>query len=944
MELAVIADAPVDPCAPTIPCLDLRGWMFDDNNGLHGANGVASGCARFSTNALWACVPTGTIILIYNGADPNPSLPANDVSTADGNCSIVVDANDPAYFEYTSVTPAADCTDPGGWGADGSPTWLNNCALANPGDCARLTNATGCEVFTLCYGNANGGSTVYFAGNGQRRVYYFNDGDPTVQSNWAYGCAGAAQCGGDEQTPGAPNNALNAAYLAQFNPNCASSTAPDPILVSATTTEACGCANSATASATGSVPGYTFVWYDAAWAPIGQNTATATGLCVGTFHVIGTSSVGCSDTATVTFNGVGGPTLALSSPHAASCGSPTGEACVEITSPNGPFTILWSDPLAQTTACASSLPPGDQTVTVTDNAGCTSTGTVTVADSVPNVSVSIVTAAAACGSATGHACATVINGGAATWAFTWSDPAAQTTACATGLSPGSYTVTITDANGCTASSSGTVNDSIPDVSVSFTSTAASCGAATGEACATVVNGGSASWAFAWNDAAAQTTACATALLPGDYTVIATDANGCTATGTVTVDNDVPSISVSAVVQVTCAGANDGAITLSLPDDSHTLSWTGPGSFTASTPAITGLAPGTYTYTWAANTPCVLSGSVDITEPLPLVMDVSTTGATCQGVCDGTLTLTITNGYPGFTLLVDGTPTALVDPIPACPGDHAIALTDAHGCTASTTVTVADGPPGPNAGISPLDPLCIDAPAVLIDAVDGGGAWSGAGIADPAVGLFDPALAGAGDHWVYHRIAGACSDADSIQVHVEAQPIAGFTTSPNVPSELDAAVQLINASIGGESFAWTVDGHALATSPNASMPVVPGQLDYTICLIASGLPACADTVCRVLTLTSPVRVYIPNSFTPDGDGINDAFGPVFSGTPPVECSFRIFDRWGQEIFGANDLGNAIWTGEVSGSPAKTDVYIWRLTYRGAITGEQEALVGHVTLLR
>jgi hypothetical protein len=90
VEFVVIDTAIAYDCnGSTPPCVDIRGWIFDDNSGYHGAGGVASGAVRFSQDPLWSCVPVGTIILIYNSADPNTSLPANDVTMSDNNCRIV---------------------------------------------------------------------------------------------------------------------------------------------------------------------------------------------------------------------------------------------------------------------------------------------------------------------------------------------------------------------------------------------------------------------------------------------------------------------------------------------------------------------------------------------------------------------------------------------------------------------------------------------------------------------------------------------------------------------------------------------------------------------------------------------------------------------------------------------------------------------------------------
>ena len=135
-------------------CIDIRGWIIDDNNGFHGAGGVASGCNRFSNDIFWSCIPLGTSITIYNGTDPNVDLPVNDLDINDGNCNLVMPIENNTFFESNPNTPGAIVCDypnidwaPGGiWSRMG---------MRNGGDCIRLVDLSGCEVFSLSYGDIN---------------------------------------------------------------------------------------------------------------------------------------------------------------------------------------------------------------------------------------------------------------------------------------------------------------------------------------------------------------------------------------------------------------------------------------------------------------------------------------------------------------------------------------------------------------------------------------------------------------------------------------------------------------------------------------------------------------------------------------------------------------------------------------------------------------------
>lgn len=400
VEFVVVDETAIYDCfASTPPSIDIRGWIFDDNSGYHGPSGIAAGAIRFSFDPLWAAVPMGTIILIYNDADPDPSIPANDLSLVDGNCSIVAPISDVNLFESNSTTPGAVACDypAAGWTPGGN--WSNT-IMANTGDCARIVNLSGCEVFSVCFGNADQNTTIYFAGGSGNKVFYFNDGDPLNQADWSEGCSDnetildANLCSGpspmDDQTPGAPNNALNAAYIAQFNNGCVPIT---PIVANAIVDqhEICGCDGQATASGSGSIPGYTYEWQDEFLTPIGQTSATATNLCPGVYNVVVTSSIGCSETAQITINPTALTPISASISPASPADVCAGSDLVLDATPTGGSgtysTHVWSNSgagslndtgIEDPTFNEISTGSYDLLYTVTDDNSCSATANITV--------------------------------------------------------------------------------------------------------------------------------------------------------------------------------------------------------------------------------------------------------------------------------------------------------------------------------------------------------------------------------------------------------------------------------------------------------------------------------------------------------------------------------------------------------------------------------------
>lgn len=300
IELAVVSNSVTYNCnGGALPTIDIRGWIFDDNSGYHGTSGVAAGALRFAYNPIWANVPLGTIILIYNDADTNPNIPPDDLSMTDGNCKIIAPVSSTLFEKNTTTPGAVSCSYPSASGWTSGGDWTFD-VLANGGDCARIVNLAGCEVFSLCYGTDNLNNLIYFAGNGGQTVYYFNGTNPNNQSNWS---SGVASITGSAETPGAANNTANANYINQFNNSC-TTVAPLSIITSSPIINAgCICNGIASVYTTGGLGSYTFQWFDNNFTQMSNTTTSSNSLCAGNYSVIVTTSLGnCKDTVAFTIN------------------------------------------------------------------------------------------------------------------------------------------------------------------------------------------------------------------------------------------------------------------------------------------------------------------------------------------------------------------------------------------------------------------------------------------------------------------------------------------------------------------------------------------------------------------------------------------------------------------------------------------------------------------
>ncbi len=218
--------------------VDIRGFILDDNNGTFTtpaaytgtASGIAPGHFRFTNDAQWASIPVGSLIVVYNAGDPNPSLPADDPTDANNDSLYVVPHTStlfercttlPSSFSPDSIyTPCTYATAPlTGWGP---------LSLRNSGDAIQVRSPNGAYFHGITFGGAemSGGphNLKLFTGDGTGMVGWFNSGDFYNVSEWSSGGAPVAE------TPGLPNNAANLQWLQlmrdSLNVNCPVSVLP----------------------------------------------------------------------------------------------------------------------------------------------------------------------------------------------------------------------------------------------------------------------------------------------------------------------------------------------------------------------------------------------------------------------------------------------------------------------------------------------------------------------------------------------------------------------------------------------------------------------------------------------------------------------------------------------------------------------------------------------
>jgi len=672
----------------TPPCIDIRGWIFDDNSGYHGASGVAAGCIRFSNDPFWSCIPVGTIILIYNNIDPNSSIPADDLLMTDGNCRLVIPVNNTTLFDQNPSTPGAiACSYPAaGWVAGGN--W-NTTLLANGGDCARIVNLAGCEIFSVCWGAASTNTLIYFSGSAQDRVYSFHNLVSNTASNvanWVNGCADVTACGINQQTPGSPNNPANLNWINSMNNNC--SPIQPLTLNSNTITGACPCSASATVSTLGSLPPFSYTWSPA---PVsGQGTSVAGGLCTGTYTCfVKSNTTKCTETIVVTVSNNNALNV-----NATNTGTYCSGSSIQLSS-SAANSYTWSGPSGfnsslqnPTISPANTSMSGIYTVQVSVGS-CTAEATT---------SVSVLSLPVATISNNGPICEgeTLLISGGVGLTYLWNGPNGYTSSSQSNTltnvslnNSGAYTLIVIGANTCSsqAISNITIN-SLPSIIANGSNPCV------GSDLILTASGGS---LYSWIGPQSYTSTLqnptinnATLNNSGIYTVVASDNNNCSNTTTLQINVLSLPIALANGTNV-CEGS-----TLNLSSSGgDTYTWIGPNGYSSNdqNPIIaqsTNSNTGVYIVT-VANSNCTNTTSVNIEiHPKPIISATSSNSI----ICSDSTCLLFSNGngnsynWSGPSGFISNLQNPVIQSISESnEGIYTVTTTNTLGCIASSTVFV-----------------------------------------------------------------------------------------------------------------------------------------------------------------------------------------------------------------------------------------------------------------
>jgi hypothetical protein len=601
---------------------------------------ITLACAKTDATTNGGNDGTATITAT-GGTSPNTYLWSNGATTAS-----ITGLTAGTYT--VTVTDANGCSD------------VCSSQVNEPG-CNLTASATGTNV--TCNTGTNGTATATPSGNLSPVTYVWSNGATTATiSNLTAGTYTVTV-----------TESVNCTATANYTV-----TEPSDITLACAKTDVTtsgGNNGTATVTATGGTSPYTYLWSN------GATTASITSLTAGTYTVTVTDANGCSDVCSSQVNEPGCNLTASATGTNVSCNAGTNGTATATPSGNlSPVTYVWSN--GATTASITTLAAGTYNVTIAESVNCTATANYTVTEPSDITLACAKTDVTTTGGNNGTATVTV-TGGTNPYTYLWSNGA--TTASITGLTAGTYTVTVTDANGCSDVCSSQVNEPGCNLTASATGTNVSCNAGTNGTATVTPSGNLSPVTYVWSNGA--TTASITTLVTGTYNVTVTESANCTATANYTVTEPLDITLACAKTDVTTTGGSNG--TASVTATGGTSPYTYLWSNGATTASITGLTAGTYTVTVTDANGCADVCSSQVNEPgCNLTASATGTNVSCNAGTNGTATATPSGNLSPVTYAwSNGATTATISNLTA--GTYTVTVTESVNCTATASYTVTE---------------------------------------------------------------------------------------------------------------------------------------------------------------------------------------------------------------------------------------------------------------
>lgn len=702
---------------------------------------------------------------------------------------------------------------------------------------------------------------------------------------------------------------------------------------------------SITANVNGGQQPYTYLWSN------GGTTPTISNLAPGAYRVAVTTANGCITKDSSVITQPAAPLTYTSSHTNVNCnGGNTATATVIANGGTASYNYNWNTSPAQNSSTATNLSAGNYSVIITDNNGCVASTSVTITEPTPLVATGMVVNNISCNGLTDGYATVSASGGTGFYNYLWNTNPVQSIQSVSGLSPGNYLITVTDANNCVANSTVTISEP-PPLALSVAAFPVTCNGACNGQTIVIPSGGSPSYTYQWLPDGG-TGASATGLCPGTYSVTVSDANGCNAFSVLSVTQPSPVTVTTSGNTTICLGQNTTiSATANGGSGNYTYNWPGVGSGSSQT--VSPSVPSSFSVTAVDANGCssnVGTLSINVTSLTASNLSVSSGKAICVGS-----SVTVSSNVTGNTGLVNinwnnglGSGNGPFTVAPTISTTYVVTVSDACGNSISGSVPITVNPL-PVINVSPQTlTACKQVEATFVDNsttnLNAQYYWEfGDGYASAQVRPTH-VYENSGAYTINVSVTSVygCVNAASTTcvIKVLPTPFAEFSSEALDGTTLSPQYRFNNSSTNAGVNSWSFGdgGVSVQTSP---VHTYAQQGEYTVKLVTTSNAGCIDSVIHKVEIKPVFTIYIPNAFTPDGNNINDYF--TAKGDEITDFKMMIFDRWGEMIFQTTDMEKG-WDGKANNGSkvAEQGVYVYKIMVKD-FAEHPHSYLGHVTLL-
>lgn len=677
-----------------------------------------------------------------------------------------------------------------------------------------------------------------------------------------------------------------------------------------------------------------------------QSSGTFPGLIKGIYNVYIKDSNNCQTFNTVTINEPSVLVAAVLFQINISCnGSTDGAAVLTASGGTGPYSFSDDHVFYSSSGFFDRLVGGTYTYYVKDNNNCEDSVTFTISEpDTLSLSAANVINATCLGISDGSITLSAL-GGTPPYKYAINGGAYQTSATFSGLTAGTYQFTVRDDNFCEYTQSLTIGFTTT-ITATVNVTQVFCsGGATGSISASGSNG-TAPYTYSLDGVNFQTSGIFDSLSAGNYTVTVKDANGCLALQNVTLtEPGQMDITLLNTTPASCFNTTDGSVDIDVSGGAtpYQFAW----SNGAATQNLINVGGGNYTVTVTDNNGCTATLTVTVGQSPPMFLDIeSIQNVQCNGSDDAFINVSVSGGTPQYVYLWS-TGSNTEDLINIGPGSYAITVVDNNNCSLSDTYTIT----APSALIASIlstgNAVCNNGNTGAITASALGGVapyeYSLDGVTYQSSSTFTGL--GAGNYSVAVRDDNGCTASAPAVINEGGEIFLSYGNDVEIINGQSIPLQhiLIPDDITVDSVVWEP---STALSCNNCLDPVASPTEttvYTVTVYDSN--GCAANAVIRVSVRNDYLIFLPNVFTPNGDGVNDRFSLHAYGASNI--AVRIFNRWGGEVYyNPSQQPNTEadgWDGMYNGKEAQQGSYMY-LVNVVYTNNEERQETGTITLVR